>query len=807
MKGIAVVLGLAAVTSGIADRASDALRFNYFVNDWNVVGLKDYDDGARVTPDAAILLSGKNAIRVHYGVGMKPLAHSDERSLEDGWMPVIHVAAKDKAVRYEFTYWATPMPTLKDWRKAFDWPTEGDNFLVWVAYKAVNRSKAPAKAVVDVNVETASNSNQATYRGLQRGVEELAPGASFEGAISFPFFPIQNPESLERLDWRTWLGRTIGYWRGVAAEAASITVPEAKVNDALLFAHVTQLIAMDHGVVKGGEGFYDEFYIRDGAYQILELEEAGLFDLAKKALESYPGHQLPEGRFESQSRQWDANGQAQWALWQYFAFTRDAEWLGSAYPAMKRGAEWTMKARREAPSGPRFAGLLPVAPADGEFLWDGKHHIVGYDLWNLRGMLCTASAARALGKTEDADALEKEAAAYRAAIEAAWKAAGVPYFPPSWEGVGTDWGNLEELWPTPLFAANDPRVASNVQRVRKDSAEGIMKWNGQRDVIHPYAGSYAVMSDLVKGNDANVVEDFYWYLLHSSSTHAFPEGIYYKRNMAWGDTIPHVTGAANYAFLLRHMLVHEQGNELHLLKAVPDGWLADGKEIRIERLPTTFGTLNLTIRGRRAGVEVTIDPPKRNPPARIVLHLPSNRPLLHPVAGLAVVTRKPQTARWDFAGVVARYREVKIAEAKDTTGKEMNLTTGKPASCSSGSDPDLANDGVRTNPDAYWSTDVQRQNDPQPWWQVDLQKPATVGRIIVVPYYGDKRYYGFVVSLSNDGKNWTTVADRSANTDLATVKGHTCTFPPRKARYIRVTMSANSANTGRHLVEVLAYPK
>ena len=53
-----------------------------------------------------------------------------------------------------------------------------------------------------------------------------------------------------------------------------------------------------------------------------------------------------------------------------------------------------MQARRQAPADSPFAGLLPAASADGEFLWDGKHHIVGYDLWNLRGLLCTADAAR-----------------------------------------------------------------------------------------------------------------------------------------------------------------------------------------------------------------------------------------------------------------------------------------------------------------------------------------------------------------------------------------------------------------------------
>ena len=52
-----------------------------------------------------------------------------------------------------------------------------------------------------------------------------------------------------------------------------------------------------------------------------------------------------------------------------------------------------------------------------------------------------------------------------------------------------------------------------------------MQWLGDKDVIHPYAGVYSVMADLVRDKDEQVVEDFYWYLLHSTAAHAFPEGI------------------------------------------------------------------------------------------------------------------------------------------------------------------------------------------------------------------------------------------------------------------------------------------
>ena len=111
-------------------------------------------------------------------------------------------------------------------------------------------------------------------------------------------------------------------------------------------AHVCQMIANDHGEVHGGEGFYDEFYIRDGAYQVLELEEAGLADAAAKAVELYLVRQRQDGRFESQENQFDANGQAVWTLWQHYLMTRDQQFLTRVYPQMRRAVEWTMQARR-----------------------------------------------------------------------------------------------------------------------------------------------------------------------------------------------------------------------------------------------------------------------------------------------------------------------------------------------------------------------------------------------------------------------------------------------------------------------------
>lgn len=105
------------------------------------------------------------------------------------------------------------------------------------------------------------------------------------------------------------------------------------------------------------------------------------------------------------------------------------------------------------------------------------------------------------------------------------------------------------------------------------------------------------------------------------------------------------------------MLVHETGDELHLLPAVPDWWLGEGKEIRIERAPTHFGLMSLVVRGTASGVKVDFTPPQREQPKKIILHLPKSRPLGGKLEGVKILYRPDQKKRWDFETVVRLYQE------------------------------------------------------------------------------------------------------------------------------------------------------
>lgn len=651
--------------------------FDYFSNSWNVIGLKDYSRGTRITPGNRLMIGSriknhasaeKATVRMRFGRQLQALSRKQTKRCLDGWLPVILLTAWDKQVRYDFTLWATPLPTVKDWKKEFDWPNESENYLNWIMVKVTNTGTTTAEAKFRAEQCGPYEKEKHPVAELAEPKEfswSLAGGDSAECVVRIPanifkYIAVKGSDFSDE-DPKQWLDRTVWYWRGIMAKAARIEVPCQKATQAYLASLVCQLIASDRGDIHGGEGFYDEFWIRDGAYQLMALEEAGLLDMVRNAIKSYLSHQRPDGRFESQWNEFDANGQAVWCLWQFYKITADRHWLESVYPQMRRAVEWTMKARRRAPADSPFAGVLPAGFADGEYLHDAKHHIVGYDFWNLRGMLCTADAARALGRADEANELLREAELYRAAIDAAWKRTGVAYFPPSWEKKGTHWGNTETLWPTELFARDDPRITALIAEVRRRHGggfvEGIIRWTGSKEeAIHPYMGAYTVMASLIRGEHERVVEDFYWYLLHSTATHAFPEGIFYKRRFAWGNTIPHVTGACNYAILLRHMLVHEKGDELHLLSAVPDWWLGEGRGICIERTHTHFGVMSLRVRGTTKGVQVDLEGPLRQLPKRIVLHLPESRPLVGSAKGIEVVVRPNQKKRWDFPSVIGLYR-------------------------------------------------------------------------------------------------------------------------------------------------------
>src|SRR5262249_36494928 len=97
-----------------------------------------------------------------------------------------------------------------------------------------------------------------------------------------------------------------------------------------------------------------------------------------------------------------------------------------------------------------------------------------------------------------------------------------------------------------------------------------------------------------------------------------------EHRWGWGQYFgpPSTDGA--WFELYRNMLVHERDdNTLLLLQATPRAWLEDGKRIQVERAPTYYGNLSVSVESRANSGEIraTIGTPGRKQPEALLVRL------------------------------------------------------------------------------------------------------------------------------------------------------------------------------------------
>lgn len=172
-------------------------------------------------------------------------------------------------------------------------------------------------------------------------------------------------------------------------------------------------------------------------------------------------------------------------------------------------------------------------------------------------------------------------------------------------------------------------------------------------------------------------------------------------------------------------------------------------------------------------------------------------------AGQVLTTALPLIADAGLRGKVeAQLKKTGAPVPVVVQGK--NLAQGKPVKASiaheAGNVPEKAVDGNSSDRNAAWFG----AGSPG-WIQVDLGKSDKIESVRVFFYWDGGRYYQYTVETSNDGENWSKVADMSNTTTPATEKGVLHKFTPVEARYVRINVTKNSANPSIHLVEFEVY--
>jgi hypothetical protein len=187
------------------------------------------------------------------------------------------------------------------------------------------------------------------------------------------------------------------------------------------------------------------------------------------------------------------------------------------------------------------------------------------------------------------------------------------------------WAFLHSLFPGKVFSAEDPLVQGNMAMLKAVEKESLVQDTGWlKDGIWNYFGSFYGHAWLWLGQGDKATRTLYAFGNHASPLLAWREE---QMPVGQGDQVvgdmPHNWASAEFIRLVRHSLILERGNELHLFEAMPAKWARPGAVTRVRDIATEFGPVSLEFRMAKDGASgvLKLTPPQRTPPTRIVLHL------------------------------------------------------------------------------------------------------------------------------------------------------------------------------------------
>jgi hypothetical protein len=397
-------------------------------------------------------------------------------------------------------------------------------------------------------------------------------------------------------------------WQQTFARAMQVTLPERRVQDAY-YASLMHILLPRYQLPNGdwvqpvNKLRYHAFWLRDASIMTQALDLAGLHREAGENLGFFDRWQHDDGLFISREGQLDGHGQAMWAIGEHALRSGDRVFARDALPALARAVAWLHRARRD-----DAMGLVPPSdPRDNELV---AGHLAGDDFWAVAGLQAAVRMARMLGEDERAQSWSEELSQFvqtvreRVAQAAARNGGAIP--PALDRDGGRDWGNLWAAWPAQVIDPMSPLVTRTLAGARSRFREGIATY-GEFHNLHHYLGFRVWQTELLRGEQANVIQGLYDSLAHTTNTSGgFETGVRpYARRSVDDNLAPHGWFAAELVALLRNMLVRESGDGVELFSAMPGRWLEPGRPTVVRGAPTTLGSVDVTLRPVRGGAVLT----------------------------------------------------------------------------------------------------------------------------------------------------------------------------------------------------------
>src|SRR6185312_6803892 len=268
-------------------------------------------------------------------------------------------------------------------------------------------------------------------------------------------WPTARNAELSHADGTTLLKDAVAPWDGLWAHATRIDFPQRQLRD-FYYSSVAYVLILTEYDKRGdlwtldGPAVYRQYWGRGEYFQARSLEVAGFLSPARQSVE-HAFHLInDDGEWDfppaSGWPAWDNMGGNAGAVWQYYLFSRDKQWLARASPDLLRASEWIRDHREESslegvsgvpagaepirrmiPSRCRNEPDPPLAPGEKPY-WFGllpwsygdsgipQGHSFAHNLMAAYAVQVAAEAAKVLGHTSDEAWLNQEYSDYTAAI-------------------------------------------------------------------------------------------------------------------------------------------------------------------------------------------------------------------------------------------------------------------------------------------------------------------------------------------------------------------------------------------------------
>jgi hypothetical protein len=472
-------------------------------------------------------------------------------------------------------------------------------------------------------------------------------------------------------------------WRDVLAAGTNVEVPEPYVNNAWRSLIVgSYMIVSDDRLNYSAGNQYSRMYAHESGEALRSLVVWGHgADLARTIRPLFV-YRRPNIEYH------DAAFKLRLLADTYFV-TRDAALVRDLRPLWQKEIDLILNARDP------VTGLLPREKYCSDIDTRIRSNNANANCW--RGLRDIGLVLEEIGEHEQAQRLAAVAAEYRKIVLTAVDKSTVrtvnpPFVPIAMDGeepapdpiTGTRLGSYWNLVVQSLLGSGvfryDSQTATDIMRYMQTNGGlcmGMIRvqstrpfWVDPRNIDDLYGVRYT-LTILQRDEPDRALVGFYGKLAQGMTRETFCDGessgIIPRDRFGRQMYLP-PNSAANASFLqqLRGLLVQDwdmtgEGkiDTLRLLYATPRHWLRDGAEIKVERAPTAFGLVSLTVKSELAAgrVTATVDVPSRQTPARALLRfrLPT---------GFSILTAKVN-------GETAKLTD---AETIDLTGRTGRIT-------------------------------------------------------------------------------------------------------------------------------------